>query len=86
MPLQIRPSVTNPTIADVYQLISEGKLVLRLETTANDVSFLGLPVFVWVLFEGEAPKSPILSAICGVAGRWKVGTITGCQNQPFGGA
>lgn len=29
MPLQIKPSVTNPTIADVYQLINEGKLVLR---------------------------------------------------------
>lgn len=29
MSLQIKPSVTNPTIADVYQLIEEGKLVLR---------------------------------------------------------
>lgn len=29
MPLQIKPSVTNPTIADVYQLIDEGKLFLR---------------------------------------------------------
>jgi len=29
VPLQIKPSVTNPTIADVYQLINEGKLVLR---------------------------------------------------------
>ena len=26
---QIKPSVTNPTIADIYQLIDEGKLILR---------------------------------------------------------
>ena len=26
---QIKPSVTNPTIADIYQLIDAGKLVLR---------------------------------------------------------
>jgi hypothetical protein len=31
MSLQIKPSVTNPTIADVYQLIDEGKLILRPE-------------------------------------------------------
>jgi hypothetical protein len=29
MSLQIKPSVTNPTIADVYQLIDEGRLILR---------------------------------------------------------
>ena len=29
MSRQIKPSVTNPTIADVYQLIEEGKLILR---------------------------------------------------------
>jgi hypothetical protein len=28
MPLQIKPSVTNPTVADVYQEIDQGKLVL----------------------------------------------------------
>lgn len=26
---QIKPSVTNPTVADIYQLIEEGKLILR---------------------------------------------------------
>lgn len=26
---QIKPSVTNPTVADIYQLIDEGKLILR---------------------------------------------------------
>jgi Protein of unknown function DUF262 len=29
MPRQIKPSVTNPTVADVYQEIDQGKLVLR---------------------------------------------------------
>ncbi len=31
MSLQIKPSVTNPTIADVYQLIDEGRLILQPE-------------------------------------------------------
>lgn len=29
MTIQIKPSVTNPTIADIYQLIDQGKLILR---------------------------------------------------------
>lgn len=54
MSLQINPSVTNPTIADVYQLITEGRLVLR-------------PVFqrrfVWTSDHQEAFIDTILSGL-----------------------
>lgn len=54
MSLQINPSVTNPTIADVYQMITEGRLILR-------------PVFqrrfVWTSEHQEAFIDTILSGL-----------------------
>ena len=42
---------------------------ISVDETANQrFLFLGLPVFVWVLFEDEAAGSPIKRAIAGVAG------------------
>lgn len=54
MPLQIRPSVTNPTIADVYQLISEGKLELRPDFQRK---------FVWTHEHQEAFIDTILNGL-----------------------
>ena len=51
MPLQIRPSVTNPTIADVYHLIDEGKLILRPDFQRK---------FVWTFEHQEAFVDTIL--------------------------
>lgn len=54
MPLQIKPSVTNPTIADVYQLIEEGKLVLRPDFQRK---------FVWTHEHQEAFIDTILNGL-----------------------
>ncbi|MCI0563540.1 MAG: DUF262 domain-containing protein [Nitrososphaera sp.] len=54
MPLQIKPSVTNPTIADVYQLIDEGKLILRPDFQRK---------FVWTLEHQEAFIDTILNGL-----------------------
>lgn len=54
MPLQIKPSVTNPTIADVYQLIDEGKLVLRPDFQRK---------FVWTHEHQEAFIDTILNGL-----------------------
>jgi hypothetical protein len=54
MPLQIKPSVTNPTIADVYQLIDEGKLILRPDFQRK---------FVWTHEHQEAFIDTILNGL-----------------------
>ncbi len=54
MPLQIKPSVTNPTIADIYQLIDEGKLVLRPDFQRK---------FVWTHEHQEAFIDTILNGL-----------------------
>lgn len=54
MPLQIKPSVTNPTIADVYQLIDEGKLILRPEFQRK---------FVWTHEHQEAFIDTVLNGL-----------------------
>ncbi len=54
MPMQIKPSVTNPTIADVYQLIDEGKLILRPDFQRK---------FVWTHEHQEAFIDTILNGL-----------------------
>jgi len=54
MSLQIKPSVTNPTIADVYQLIDEGKLVLRPDFQRK---------FVWTHEHQEAFIDTVLNGL-----------------------
>lgn len=54
MPVQIKPSVTNPTIADVYHLIDEGKLVLRPDFQRK---------FVWTHEHQEAFVDTILNGL-----------------------
>jgi hypothetical protein len=51
---QIKPSVTNPTIADVYQLIDEGKLTLRPDFQRK---------FVWTHEHQEAFIDTILNGL-----------------------
>lgn len=54
MSLQIKPSVTNPTIADVYQLIDEGKLILRPDFQRK---------FVWTIEHQEAFIDTMLNGL-----------------------
>lgn len=54
MTTQIKPSVTNPTIADVYQLIDERKLVLQPDFQRK---------FVWTSEHQEAFIDTILSGL-----------------------
>ncbi len=51
---QIRPSVTNPTIADIYQQISAGKLVLRPDFQRK---------FVWTHEHQEAFLDTVLKGL-----------------------
>lgn len=51
---QIKPSVTNPTVADVYQLIDEGKLTLRPDFQRK---------FVWTNEHQEAFIDTILNGL-----------------------
>jgi hypothetical protein len=54
MALQIKPSVTNPTIADVYQLIDAGQLILRPDFQRK---------FVWTHDHQEAFIDTILNGL-----------------------
>ena len=54
MAAQIKPSVTNPTVADVYQLIDEGKLTLRPDFQRK---------FVWTNEHQEAFIDTILNGL-----------------------
>lgn len=54
MALQIKPSVTNPTVADAYQLIDEGKLILRPDFQRK---------FVWTVEHQEAFIDTIIKGL-----------------------
>lgn len=54
MTIQIKPSVTNPTIADAYQLIDAGQLILRPDFQRK---------FVWTHDHQEAFMDTILSGL-----------------------
>ncbi len=54
MPIQIKPSVTNPTIADVYQLIDEKRLELRPDFQRK---------FVWTHEHQEAFIDTVLGGL-----------------------
>jgi hypothetical protein len=54
MTTQIKPSVTNPTVADVYQLINEGKLTLQPDFQRK---------FVWTSEHQEAFIDTILKGL-----------------------
>lgn len=54
MATQIKPSVTNPTVADVYQLINEGKLTLQPDFQRK---------FVWTHEHQEAFIDTILNGL-----------------------
>lgn len=87
MPLQIKPSVTNPTIADVYQLIDEGKLVLRPDfqrkfvwTHEHQEAFIdtilkGLPFPEIYVCEGEVDVEKLRTTRLVIDGQQRLTTI-----------
>lgn len=87
MSLQIKPSVTNPTIADVYQLISEGKLVLRPDfqrrfvwTQEHQEDFIdtilaGLPFPEIYVCEGEIDVQKLRTTRLVIDGQQRLTTI-----------
>lgn len=87
MSLQIKPSVTNPTIADVYQLIDEGKLILRPDfqrkfvwTHEHQESFidtilLGLPFPEIYVCEGEVDVQKLRTTRLVIDGQQRLTTI-----------
>lgn len=87
MPLQIKPSVTNPTIADVYQLIDEGKLVLRPDFQRKfvwtfehqeafiDTILMGLPFPEIYVCEGEIDVQKLRTTRLVIDGQQRLTTI-----------
>jgi Protein of unknown function DUF262 len=87
MPLQIKPSVTNPTIADVYQLIHETKLVLRPDFQRKfvwthehqeafiDTVLLGLPFPEIYVCEGEVDIQRLRTTRLVIDGQQRLTTI-----------
>lgn len=87
MPLQIKPSVTNPTIADVYQLIDEGKLVLRPDFQRKfvwthehqeafiDTILMGLPFPEIYVCEGEVDVQKLRTTRLVIDGQQRLTTI-----------
>lgn len=87
MPLQIKPSVTNPTIADVYQLIDEGRLILRPEfqrkfvwTHEHQEAFIdtvlnGLPFPEIYVCEGEVDVQKLRTTRLVIDGQQRLTTI-----------
>ena len=87
MSMQIKPSVTNPTIADVYQLIDEGKLVLRPDfqrkfvwTTEHQEAFIdtvikGLPFPEIYVCEGEIDVQKLRTTRLVIDGQQRLTTI-----------
>ena len=85
--MQIKPSVTNPTIADVYQLIDEGKLVLRPDfqrkfvwTTEHQEAFIdtvikGLPFPEIYVCEGEIDVQKLRTTRLVIDGQQRLTTI-----------
>lgn len=87
MSLQIRPSVTNPTIADVYQLVEQGKLILQPDfqrkfvwTTEHQESFIetilkGLPFPEIYVCEGEVDVQKLKTTRLVIDGQQRLTTI-----------
>lgn len=87
MPLQIKPSVTNPTIADVYQLIDEGRLILRPDfqrkfvwTHEHQEDFIdtilnGLPFPEIYVCEGEVDVQKLRTTRMVIDGQQRLTTI-----------
>lgn len=87
MSLQIKPSVTNPTIADVYQLIDEGRLILRPEfqrkfvwTNEHQEAFIdtvlnGLPFPEIYVCEGEVDVQKLRTTRLVIDGQQRLTTI-----------
>ena len=87
MPLQIKPSVTNPTIADVYQLLDEGKLVLRPDFQRKfvwthehqeafiDTILMGLPFPEIYVCEGEVDVQRLRTTRLVIDGQQRLTTI-----------
>ncbi|NHZ83620.1 DUF262 domain-containing protein [Massilia sp. CCM 8695] len=87
MPLQIKPSVTNPTIADVYNLIDESKLILRPDfqrkfvwTHEHQEAFIdtvlnGLPFPEIYVCEGEVDVQKLRTTRLVIDGQQRLTTI-----------
>ncbi len=85
--MQIKPSVTNPTIADVYQLIDEAKLVLRPDfqrkfvwTHEHQEAFIdtilqGLPFPEIYVCEGEVDVKRLRTSRLVIDGQQRLTTI-----------
>ena len=84
---QINPSVTNPTIADVYQLIDEGKLVLQPDFQRKfvwthehqeefiDTVLIGLPFPEIYVCEGEVDIKKMKTTRLVIDGQQRLTTI-----------
>lgn len=99
MSIQIKPSVTNPTIADVYQLIDEGKLVLQPDfqrkfvwTSEHQEEFIdtllnGLPFPEIYVCEGEVDVQRLRRTRLLIDGQQRLTTIRnyieGNHSQPL---
>lgn len=99
MSLQIKPSVTNPTIADVYHFIDEGKLVLRPDfqrkfvwTHEHQEEFMdtilnGLPFPEIYVCEGEIDVQKLRTTRYVIDGQQRLTTIRnyieGKHDHPF---
>lgn len=87
MSAQIKPSVTNPTIADVYQFIDEGKLILRPDfqrkfvwTHEHQEAFIdtvlkGLPFPEIYVCEGEVDVQRLRTTRLVIDGQQRLTTI-----------
>lgn len=99
MSMQIKPSVTNPTIADVYQEIDQSKLVLRPDfqrkfvwTHEHQEAFIdtilnGLPFPEIYVCEGEVDVQKLRTTRLVIDGQQRLTTIRnyieGKQEHPF---
>src|SRR6266436_9734605 len=99
MSTQIKPSVTNPTIADVYQLIDEQKLILRPDfqrkfvwTREHQEAFIdtilnGLPFPEIYVCEGDVDVQKLRTTRLVIDGQQRLTTIRnyieGAHEQPI---
>lgn len=99
MPAQINPSVTNPTIATIYQEIDEGRLILQPDfqrkfvwTSEHQESFIdtilkGLPFPEIYVCEGEVNLQKLRTTKVVIDGQQRLTTIKnyieGKSIQPF---
>jgi hypothetical protein len=99
MSLQIKPSVTNPTVADIYQEIDQGKLVLRPDfqrkfvwTHEHQEAFIdtmlnGLPFPEIYVCEGDVDVQRLRTTRLVIDGQQRLTTIRnyieGKHDRPF---